>query len=80
MKSRSHLRGRLVIQLTLDGQFVHEWVSTRAAADYYKIYRNTLYMALSGRIQSVRGFIWRYKDTMTQQELETAGEFMSSHP
>ncbi|MBR1578558.1 MAG: hypothetical protein IJ653_08265 [Bacteroidales bacterium] len=66
-------RRRPVIQQTLDGQFVHEWVSTRAAADYYKINRNTLYMALSGRIPSVRGFIWKYKDMMTSMEKEAAG-------
>lgn len=69
----SSSRRRPVIQLTPDGVFVREWVSTRAAAEYYNISRNTLYMALSGRKQFVRRYIWKYKDTMTTQEKEAAG-------
>ena len=56
------LRRRPVIQLTQDGRFVNEWVSTRAVADNLKINRNTLYLALSGRKELVLGFKWVYKD------------------
>lgn len=55
-------RRRPVIQLTQDGRFVNEWVSTRAAADNLKINRNTLYMALSEQKEHVLGFKWVYKD------------------
>lgn len=72
-KRASSLRRKPLIQLTLDGKFVKEWVSTRAAADYYNMNRNRLYLAISGRIPSLQGFIWRYKETMTQQELEDMG-------
>ena len=58
----SSTRRRPVIQLTPDGHFINEWVSTRAVADHYKISRNTLYMALSGRKERVLGFKWVYKD------------------
>lgn len=52
---------KTVLQYTKDGQFVREWNSVQDAANYFQVKRNTIYMALSGRKQYVRGFMWQYK-------------------
>lgn len=52
---------RPVYQFRNDGSFVKEFPSIKDAADYYKLNRNTIYMALAGRKETVKGYIWKYK-------------------
>lgn len=50
-----------VLQCTKDGVVIKEWDSAQEAALFFQVNRNTIYMALSGRKQYVRGFLWKYK-------------------
>lgn len=62
-------RKRAVIQYSSYGDFVKEWDSTKAIAEFYHLNRNTVNMALSGRKEQVLGYIWRYKDKLGKEEL-----------
>lgn len=51
-----------ILQCTKDGIVIKEWKSVREAASILGYNRNTIYMALNGRKQTVGGFVWRYKN------------------
>lgn len=51
-----------VVQLTPDGQVVKEWPGVKEAAKQLNISRSTLYFALTGRRETAKGYIWRYKN------------------
>jgi len=52
---------KAILQYTPNGEFVKEWECAQDVADAYGIKRNTIYMALSGRRNLIKGYIWRYK-------------------
>lgn len=52
---------KTVLQYSKEGEFIREWHCAKDAADYYKLNRNTIYMALAGRKETVKGYIWKYK-------------------
>lgn len=55
-------RGKPVIQLTLNGDFVAEYVSIQDAARRIGVNATTIARAINGKYKHCGGFLWRYKD------------------
>lgn len=50
-----------VLQYTLEGDFVQEWESIRAAARGMKLAKSSIYTSLNTNHQTAGGFVWRFK-------------------
>lgn len=54
--------GRHVIQLSLNGEYITEYVSADEAQRKTGINRSNIRQCYNGRYQTAGGFIWMYKD------------------
>ena len=63
-------RSNGVIQLTLDREFIKEYVSGFDASKKNNIARTNLYNALNGNTDSAGGFIWEYVDVEKRKKSE----------
>lgn len=55
-------RQKSIYQLTLDGQIVRKWESTKAASASLGISSGNICSCLKGRLKTCGGFIWRYAE------------------
>lgn len=63
-------RSKSVRQYTLNGLFIHEYVSGFEASRLNNISRTNLYNALNGNTDSAGGFLWKYTDDEKRKEAE----------
>ena len=59
--SKKHKESEPVLQFDLDGNFIREFKSAKAAAELYNCTRHTITYACCGRTKTGVGFLWRYK-------------------
>lgn len=52
---------KTVLQYTKDGQLVREWHCAKDVADFFGVCRNSVYLALAGRLPAIKGYILKYK-------------------
>lgn len=53
---------KTVLQLKWDGTVLKEWHCAKDVADYYGVCRNSVYLALAGKLQLLKGYVWKYKN------------------
>ena len=51
-----------ILQYSVDGVFIGEWDSLKAATDYYHVSKGCLSPALSKQRKTAIGYIWKYKE------------------
>lgn len=61
LNANHRTKGRAIVQLTLEGEQVREWESTKAAAAAVGVTRGQIQACLRGRQGTSRGFRWEYK-------------------
>ena len=61
--SKQEVKGKIVVQTYLDGEFIAEHASARAAAASIGV-KNSSYISrcCSGKFKTAYGYIWKYKD------------------
>lgn len=61
-KTHESVVSRAVLQYSLDGNFIQEWKSARAAAKALNIEANNITVVCQGKRNYAYDFIWKYKD------------------
>ena len=54
---------KAVLQYDLQGNFIKEWKSQTEAANDLEISPSNLSKCCRGKVKTIKGFIWKYKDT-----------------
>jgi hypothetical protein len=57
-----------VIQLSLDNQFIKEYISGAEAARQLNVHSHSIYCCLKGRRKTCKGFKWEYKSKFDSSE------------
>ena len=57
-------RQKIVIQYTLDGEFIKEWENIYLIENELNISKARLYSTCQGKQKSTAGFIWKYKNSI----------------
>lgn len=60
-------RNKPILQYTLKGDFVKEWNSQTEASKALNITQTNIGQALLGKLKKSHGFIWKYKETLTNE-------------
>ena len=61
IERRSKKKSKTVLQYTLDGQFVREWLSAKQAEREGGFSSKCISMCCRGKLKTYKGYIWRYK-------------------
>lgn len=56
------LRGRKIIQFTLDNVYIREWSCVAEAARFYNIDKSSIMRCCQGKFKKSAGFVWKYKE------------------
>jgi hypothetical protein len=56
-----HAKSKPVLQLSLSGEFIREWVNARIASKELNLSYKSINGCLTGRQKTSQGFIWKYK-------------------
>lgn len=62
LERMSKTRSKPIIQLSLEGDFIREWNSTREAAKFIGCFRQNINNCLRGVTKTAYGYKWKYND------------------
>lgn len=62
LNKATEIKKKPVIQLSLTGEFIKEWESTKEASKELKIGRTSIKNCLNGLSKTGKGFIWKFKN------------------
>lgn len=62
LERMSKTRSKPIIQLSLEGDFIREWNSTREAAEFMGCCRENINRCLVGVTKTAYGYKWKYND------------------
>lgn len=70
-KSRDHsARKHVIMQFTLEGEFIKEWPTIQEAANILHIDQGNISATCIGRYNYYKGFRWKYKEDVTSEMLQ----------